>query len=179
MGKWHCEEVRNLELGDRSNACCADSPFEKGGGRSVAEAGGFYDTICNNLKHNFMTIFAFGNPDLPMDSLPLRILPQLRERFLSIEFMVKDPNEEWDMPEDVIVLDTVVGIKEVKLFEDIERFKAAPSLSMHDFDALANLRFLKKLGKVKSVKVIGVPVGVGEEEAVDKVGKLLGFVART
>jgi len=97
----------------------------------------------------------------------------LRERFPGIEFVVKDPNEEWDMPEDVIVLDTVVGIKEVKLFEDIDKFKPAPSLSMHDFDALANLRFLKKLGKLNTVKVIGVPVDVGEEKAVEEIGRLL------
>jgi hypothetical protein len=114
-------------------------------------------------------IFVFGNPDLPMDSFPLRILPELRATFsnssttkigssdFKVEFVVVDPNEEWEVPEELVVLDTVVGLKNVVVFEDLEKFIPAPNISMHDFDALANLRFLKKLGKIKRVQVIGVP----------------------
>ena len=48
---------------------------------------------------------------------------------------------------------------------------------MHDFDALANLRYLKKLGKLEKVRVIGVPEEIGEEEVVESVCKLLKVIS--
>jgi len=116
-----------------------------------------------------MIIYIFGNPDLPMDSLPLRLLPQLRKQFPDITFEVKDPNEDWDVTEDLVVIDTAVGVKDVTVFNDLNSFTPAPRLSMHDFDALANMRLLQKIGKIKTVKIIGVPPEMGEEEAMEKV----------
>jgi hypothetical protein len=118
-------------------------------------------------------IFVFGNGDLEMDSLPLRILPRLEEKFSEVKFEVKDPNEDWNVPEELIMIDTVVGIKDVTVFEDLEKFSGAPRVSMHDFDALTNLRLLQKIGKIKKVKVIGVPPEMGEEEVVDKIIKII------
>lgn len=105
-------------------------------------------------------IFVFGNPDLEKDSLPLRILPKLKEKFKRIKFEVKDPNEDWELGEEIIVLDTVWGIKDVTVFDDLNSFSQSPRIGMHDFDALTNLRYLWKLGKIRKVKIIGVP---GEE----------------
>lgn len=116
-----------------------------------------------------MKIFVFGNEDLEFDSLPLRILPKLRKKFPEVEFIVKDPNEEWETEEEITVLDTAVDIKEVMVFDDLEKFSAAPRLGMHDFDALANLRLLQKLGKIKKVKIIALPPDMSEEEAFKKV----------
>jgi len=115
------------------------------------------------------TIFIFGNPELEMDSLPLRILPELRHTFPSIHFEIKDPNEEWDVPEKLTIIDTVVDIKKVKIFEDLDSFDSAPRMTMHDFDALANLRYLKKLGKLKEVKIIGISPDIDESEALRSV----------
>jgi len=119
------------------------------------------------------TIFIFGNQELEMDSLPLRILPELRRAFSSIHFEIKDPNEEWGVPEKLIIIDTVVGIKKVKIFEDLDSFDSAPRMTMHDFDALANLRYLKKLGKLKEVKIIGISPDIDESEAIKSVSKIL------
>lgn len=104
-----------------------------------------------------MKIYVFGNEDVEMDSLPLKMLPELRQRFPEIEFVIKDPNEEIDFPEEVIILDTAVGISEVTIFDDLKKFAAVPRVSIHDFDALTNLRYLQKLGKIKTVKIIAVP----------------------
>jgi len=120
-----------------------------------------------------MTIFVFGNPDLAEDSLPLKILPRLRERFPHIQFKEVDPNEEWDMPEDVVVIDTVMGIEKVALLHGLEKFVAAPRVTMHDFDALAQLRYLQKLGKIKKVTIIGVPPTIAENEAYEEVSSML------
>ena len=120
-----------------------------------------------------MTIFIFGNPDLSIDSLPLRIVPELQVKFSDINFEVKDPNEEWNVPEELIVIDTVLDIKEVTVFDDLDSFSGAPRVSMHDFDALSNLRYLKKLGKLKKVTIIGVPTEISEEVAVIEIGKVI------
>jgi hypothetical protein len=118
-----------------------------------------------------MKIFVFGNENLKEDSLPLKILPKLQEKFADIKFETKDPNEEWEILEELIVLDTIVGIKEVKVFGDLEKFSAAPRVGVHDFDALTNLRYLWKLGKIKKIKIIGLPPKMKESEALQKVSQ--------
>ena len=131
-----------------------------------------------------MSIFIFGNPDLAHDSLPLKILPELKKCFPQIKFEVKDPNEEWgaftvsgpEPLEELIIIDTAVGINKVTVFDGLEQFESAPRVSMHDFDALFNLRYLQKLGCVKKVKIIGIPPTISEDEAKLEVAKILsGF----
>lgn len=118
-------------------------------------------------------IFVFGNEDLEMDSLPLKILPKLKEKFSSLDFVVNDPNEEWEVPEEVWVLDTAVGIKNVTVFDSLDKFSKPPRVGMHDFDALTNLRYLWKLGKIKTIKIIAVPVNITESEALQKISEIL------
>ena len=120
-----------------------------------------------------MIIFVFGNPDVPEDALPRKILPRLKQQFPAVQFIVVDPNEEWDMPEDVVVIDTVMGIDRVMMLNDLGQFAAAPRVTMHDFDALAQLRYLQKLGKIKKVMVIGVPPTISENEAFERVASML------
>ncbi|MGC9968502.1 MAG: hypothetical protein ABSC29_02105 [Minisyncoccia bacterium] len=120
-----------------------------------------------------MIVYVFGNPDLPADSLPLRILPELQKRFPQVQFEVKDPNEEWDVPEELTIIDTVEGINEVTVFDDLAKFAAVPRVTMHDFDALTNLRYLQKLGKFKKIKIIGVPGAMDEAGALQKIIILL------
>ena len=120
-----------------------------------------------------MSVFVFGNSDLPLDALPLRLLPELRRRLPAVEFLVKDPNEEWDVPEELTIIDTVVGIEEPRLFPTLNDFAAAPRLSMHDFDAFANLRLLQKIGRLKAVRIIGLPPEHDETAAADFVERSL------
>jgi hypothetical protein len=120
-----------------------------------------------------MRIFVFGNEDLEMDSLPLRLVPELRKQFPEHDFLVHDPNEEWDTCEPFWVIDTVVGLKEPRVFDSIDVFVTQPNLSMHDFDALTNLRFLKKLGKLPEIKIIGLPVGILETTALQYIDSIL------
>jgi hypothetical protein len=44
---------------------------------------------------------------------------------------------------------------------------------MHDFDFLTNLQYLTKLGKIKKIKIIGVPPDMKESEAIKKVSAIL------
>jgi Ni,Fe-hydrogenase maturation factor len=120
-----------------------------------------------------VTVYVFGNPDLPGDTLPIRILPRLQQRFPEATFEFKDPNEEWDVPERLIVIDTVQGIGEVQLFRGLESFSRTPRVSMHDFDALMQLRLLEKIGKLKEVIVIGVPPEGDEAHVLQSVEEAL------
>jgi len=120
------------------------------------------------------TVYVFGNPDPPADSLPLKFFPELEKRFPQIRFEIKDPNEEWDALEELTVIDTVAGIKTVTVFDDLAAFAAAPRVTMHDFDAFTNLRYLQKLGKLKKITVIGVPQEISENEALVSVASEVG-----
>ena len=105
-----------------------------------------------------MEIWLFGNPEYEPDSLPLKLLPGLKKRLPGVSFVVKDPNEEWDdMPNPLIIIDTVQGIKEVTVFDSLDQFAATPRVTVHDFDLGMKLRWLQKLGKLTLFKIIGVP----------------------
>ncbi len=126
-----------------------------------------------------MIVFVFGNPDLPEDSLAIRLLPKLKEKFPEIDFQIKDPNEDWDIPEEMIVIDTVQGINAIKVFDDLSIFENAPRLTLHDFDLGSYLKYLAKLGKLKKIKIIGLPAsppGVPPEMAE---GEALGKISET
>jgi len=118
-------------------------------------------------------VFVFGNIDLQNDSLPLRIMPKLQEKFPDIQFKIRDPNEEWGVPDEFIIIDTVVGINGVKVFNTLNKFLSAPRVSMHDFDALTNLRYLWKLGKIKKIKIIGLSPDMEEKRALSKITEIL------
>jgi hypothetical protein len=120
-----------------------------------------------------MKIFVFGNPNLEMDSLPIRLLPALKNHFPDIDFAVLDPNEEWKIPEEMVMIDTVVGIKELTVFDDLKYFVESPRVSVHDFDAFFNLIYLQKLGKLKKIKIFGLPAEMTETNAEDVLTKAI------
>lgn len=133
----------------------------------------FYSLRYTSLMN---TVFVFGNPDLEMDALPIQIMPLLAKRRADLVFSVKDPNEDWNIPETLMIIDTVVGIDHLVVFSGLTDFAAAAHVSVHDFDAYANLRFLQKLGKLKEVRIIGLPVGMEANSAVEEVLKVLAPV---
>jgi len=119
-------------------------------------------------------ILVCGNALVKEDSLPLRLLPLLKKEFPDIGFKEFDAVEELeDEGEYLLILDTVVGIKHVKVFEDIDSFSDSPRFSLHDFDLLSYLKLLKKVGKVRKVRIIGVPAEDGEHAAFDEISLIL------
>ncbi|MBI5465925.1 MAG: hypothetical protein HY974_01395 [Candidatus Kerfeldbacteria bacterium] len=116
-----------------------------------------------------MTVFVFGNPDLPFDSLPLRLLPALKREFPNVNFVVRDPNEDWEVPAELILIDTVEGINKVSVLTDLDEVTTSPHLTLHDFDVGLHLKYLKKLGKLKQVTIIGLPPTLAEAEALPAV----------
>ena len=106
-----------------------------------------------------MKFFVFGNSLVPEDSAPYKILPFLKAKFSRIDFIVVDPNEDWSEGEkNLNIIDTVLGLSEVILFDSLDHFwEQRQKVSLHDYDLLSELRFLKKLQKIKEVKIIGLP----------------------
>lgn len=118
-------------------------------------------------------IHVFGNSDIAMDALPLQMLPRLKEAFPEVTFRTLDPNEEWDIPNPFVLIDTIVGIADIHVFHSLDEFSASPVLSVHDFDALFQLRYLAKLGKLKQVIIVGIPPHASEVVAEKKVVTIL------
>jgi Ni,Fe-hydrogenase maturation factor len=58
----------------------------------------------------------------------------------------------------LIIIDTVEGIKKVALIDDLKKLKTEKIYSLHDFDLSFNLKLLQKIGRLKKVKIIGVPM---------------------
>src|SRR3989344_1230572 len=119
-------------------------------------------------------IFVFWNEGLDSDSLPLKILPNLKKRFPALKFETKDPNEEIDFGKESVILDTAEGIKESAVFSDLNSFiPMAKRLTTHDFDLYTNLALLKKMGRLGPIKIIGVPPGISEKKALEQVTEII------
>ena len=123
-----------------------------------------------------MTIFVFGNPTVTQDSLPLKLLPKLRKQFPEITFVHADPTENWwNGEKELVIIDTVQGIDNVTVFDSLDEFEKQSRITPHDYDLYMDLRILKKLGKVKKVKIIGITIGQSKQliqQVVDVISKL-------
>jgi Ni,Fe-hydrogenase maturation factor len=110
------------------------------------------------------TVYVFGNEDVPEDSAPFALCDGLSKDFPSLEFIKVAPNA--DLPfagqESVIIFDTIQGIPTIKVFndQDLKHLVLSPRTSVHDFDLGFQLKFLMKIGKLKHITLIGLPMGV-------------------
>jgi len=123
-----------------------------------------------------MKLLVFGNSLVEKDNLALKLLPKMKKEFPEIEFKEFDPIEDLENEiEDgkLFILDVVKGIKNVTIIKDIDKLEINKIYSMHDFDLAYNLKLLKKIGKLKEVEIIGVPMGKEEKEAFREVEKVL------
>ena len=108
-----------------------------------------------------MKVYVFGNKDAPGDEGAMEVAEGVGGAVDGVSFVFVRPNE--DVPftdeENVVVLDTVVGIEGVGLFTDAEigRFVPPPRGTVHDFDLSFQLKYLKKIGRLGEVHVVGIP----------------------
>jgi len=110
---------------------------------------------------NRLRIYVFGNTFVKEDIGALLIMPVLQRKFPEIQFILTDPNEDFPpkKEKDIIILDTVKGISSTTLldFTNLQNIEKTP-ISPHDYDLLLHLLLLKKMGKINSVKIIGLPM---------------------
>ncbi|OGK11292.1 hypothetical protein A2954_01895 [Candidatus Roizmanbacteria bacterium RIFCSPLOWO2_01_FULL_37_12] len=116
-----------------------------------------------------INIYVFGNPYLKEDSAPIKILQDLRRALPDVKFIITDPNENFP-PEgvkDLIILDTVKGIKMPKILglNDLQEIQKSPN-SPHDYDLGLHLLLLKKLKKIETVRIFGIPTKIRENRVI-------------
>ena len=90
----------------------------------------------------------------------MKVLPYLKKEFSNIKFVLCDPTESWNRKEkNPIILDTILGISDVAFFESLDKFfMRGKNITCHDYDLLMDLSLQKKLKKIASVRIIGLPV---------------------
>lgn len=109
-----------------------------------------------------MKIYVFGNQDVPEDNQAYEYAREIQQNLPQVEFVFIKPNQ--DLPfageKDVVIMDVVAGIEEVRLLTgtDLEKLKLPPRTTVHDFDLGFQLKLLKKLGKIGNVKILGIPM---------------------
>lgn len=108
-----------------------------------------------------MKVYVFGNTDVPIDNNAILAAKKLENKIPGVSFVFVQPNE--DVPfvneKKIVILDTVQGIGQVELIQgkDIDKLISSPRGSVHDFDLAFQLKYLKKLGKIGEIFIIGLP----------------------
>jgi hypothetical protein len=108
-----------------------------------------------------MKVFVFGNEHVAEDRRAIEAARELGDTVEGVSFDFIRPNEDVPFANErrVVILDTVQGIQEVEVIsgDSIDGVTLSPRGSVHDFDLAFQLRYLKKLGKLGEVDIIGIP----------------------
>ena len=108
-----------------------------------------------------MNVYVFGNEYIAEDKRAIEVARELEGAIEGISFVFVNPNEDVPFVDQrlAVILDTVEGIQDVALVEGdrIDGLVLSPRGSVHDFDLGLQLRYLRKLGKLGKVTIIGIP----------------------
>jgi hypothetical protein len=119
-----------------------------------------------------MKIYCLGNEYVAQDSMAKKIADTLH--IDGVEFIKTDSLE--GISGDIIILDVVKGITDVRIIEDIDKIKEFYPVSAHDFDIGTELKLRKIVGEIGKVKIIGVPMQGDIEEIKNKVKKFINDI---
>lgn len=112
-------------------------------------------------------ILVFGNPLMQADSIALRIMVPLQKIFPGVEFKEFDAVENLEREDrELVLLDSATGIRKVTLIDSLDALESCKIYSMHDFDLSINLKLLKRMGMLDSVRIIAVPADYGIKKAI-------------
>jgi len=109
-----------------------------------------------------MQVYVFGNQDVKTDNQAILLAKKLQKDFEEVEFVFVEPNE--DLPfvglEKVVIMDVILGLGKVQVFslESFDKISGLTRATVHDFDLGFQLKYLKKLGKIGKVEIIGIPL---------------------
>jgi hypothetical protein len=108
-----------------------------------------------------MNVYLFGNEYVAEDKRAVEVARELEDTIEGISFVFVSPNEDVPFVDEprVVILDTVQGLQNVAVVggNGVDGLLLSPRGSVHDFDLAFQLRYLKKLGKLGEVTVIGIP----------------------
>lgn len=115
-----------------------------------------------------MKLYVFGNPDHNEDKSALSLAHKLKD-IDNLHIIFIEPNQ--DLPftgeNHVYILDVIQGIDKITFIteKDIDSILLSPRNTVHDFDLGFQLKYLKKLGKLKKITIIGLPYGKEADQA--------------
>ena len=115
-----------------------------------------------------MKILCFGNEYLEDDSLAKQLADELKVD--GAEFIKCDSLD--GIKGDVVILDVVKGLKDVKLIP-LDKVKDFHPVSMHDFDLGTELKLRKSIGEIQKVTIIGIPMQGDKENIKQGIIKLI------
>ena len=117
-------------------------------------------------------ILCLGNEFIEEDSFALKVGAQLSKELPEIQFInVKSSfqlMEFLNVYDDVVVLDVVSGLKEVKIL-GVNDLQESKIMTAHDFDA----GFVIRLFENKSLRIVGIPMKGNVNTTKEHVKKLL------
>ncbi len=107
-----------------------------------------------------MKISVFGNQDLEQDNAAIKLIPWLKKKYPESDIKIEDPAEGLKPPPagGWIIVDACEGINKIIEFEDLDKFESLRRVGVHDYEVMTELKLLKKLGKIKKLKIIAVPI---------------------
>lgn len=123
------------------------------------------------------TVLCFGNPHIKGDSIAIELAKELKvTNFEFIISMYPDEIYNYKNVDEIYLMDVVKGLDKVTLITDLNQLKIKQPISLHDFDLGFVLKLMKATGQLKSIKIIGLPLGVNKEEIKSQVEELLSRV---
>ncbi|MCX6784271.1 MAG: hypothetical protein NT141_04405 [candidate division WWE3 bacterium] len=110
-----------------------------------------------------MNVYVFGNEDVNEDKLAMEVAKKLVVDFggqIKFEFVKPNADLPFENSEDVVILDVIAGLDFSKVLSDMElnHLSLSPRNSAHDFDLGLQLKYLKKLGRLGKVTIVGLPM---------------------
>ena len=108
-----------------------------------------------------MKIYVFGNQDSEGDSIAIKAAEFLDGKIKGINFQKIKPNDDLPVTEkNPVIIDAVSGIEEITIIDEnsLEKLISPPKSTVHDYDLGFQLKYLMKLGKLKKVTIIGLPM---------------------
>ena len=123
-----------------------------------------------------MKVSVFGNPDLEKDNLIVRLLLRLKNKFPEVEFRVEDPVEGLKPPPAAagwVIIDVGEGVDKITVIDDVDKIEEKRRVSLHDYGLGMELKLLRKIGRIKKLKIIVVPMKMEEDKALKEIIKVL------
>lgn len=105
-------------------------------------------------------VFVFGSGN---DQQAWDVADKIKKDFPELKFIkTENIDDIFQVRGRLVIIDAVEGIKKPTLI-GIEDLKKRKIFSLHDFDLGFFLPFLKKMGKTKNLKIIGIPKDIDKD----------------
>ena len=115
-----------------------------------------------------VTVLCFGNEFLKEDCLAKKIADEIKlEGFEFIKTDNVDDILNYANSDELYIMDVVENIKKTILIKNIDDLKSSKICTLHDFDLGFYLKLMKEIGKIKEIRIIGIPQE-GDAEKIKK-----------